>query len=193
MVDDLFGLQFADVDSERGAAEVVRPPVGHAAAGIVAERSPTAAVGAEVAVATRRIVGRPRRGAEPHVPVDLGRTVFGRQIAELRERADVDVDRLDRAQFAAPALVDDSAIVFQHALAAAGNDAAVAARRLDHQRAFAQRERLGLLAVDVLAVAAGLDDHDGVPVVGRGDMHGVDVGPSQQLAEVVVAWQSLFL
>ena len=78
------------------------------------------------------------------------------------------------------------AIVFQHALAAAGDDAAVTPGRVDHQRPFAQRQRFGLLAVDVFAVAACFDHHDRVPVVGRGNVHGVDVGAGQQLAKIVV-------
>ena len=77
----------------------------------------------------------------------------------------------------------DLAVVFQHALAAAGDDAGVAPGGLDHQRAFAERPRFGLLAVDVLAAAAGLDHHDRVPVVGRGDVHGVDVVAGQQSRE----------
>ena len=83
-------------------------------------------------------------------------------------------------------MVDDFPIVFQHPLAAAGDDAGVAASGLDHQRTFAQGSRLGLLAVHVLAAAAGLDHHDRVPMIGRGDMHRVDVRAGQQLAEVVV-------
>ena len=50
-------------------------------------------------------------------------------------------------------LLTISAIVFQHPLAAAGDHAAVAPGGRDHQRAFAERPRLGLLAVNVLAAA----------------------------------------
>ena len=67
-------------------------------------------------------------------------------------------------------------VVLQHALAAAGNYPAVAPCRGDHQRAFAERPRLGLLAVNVFAVAAGFDDDDRVPVVGRRDDDRVDRG-----------------
>ena len=104
----------------------------------------------------------------------------------MRERADIDVDRLDRAELAAPALVDHSSVVFQHPLAAAGDNAAITPGGRDHQRAFAERLGLGLLAIDVLAVAAGLDHDDRVPMVGRGTVDGVDIGTGQQVAEVVV-------
>ena len=60
VIDDFHGLQFPDVDGERGPAEMVRAPVGHAAAGIVAVGSPATAAGAEVAVAARHGCRAPR-------------------------------------------------------------------------------------------------------------------------------------
>ena len=104
----------------------------------------------------------------------------------MRERADVDVDRLDGPQFAAPALVDHLAVIFQHPLAAAGNDTTVTPGRRHHQRPFMEGPGLGLLAKGVLAVVAGLDQNNRVPVVGRGAMDGVDIGAGQQVAEVDV-------
>ena len=44
----------------------------------------------------------------------------------------------------------------------------------------------GLLAVDVLAVAQGLEGAEGVPVVGGGDDDGIDVVAGAELAEVGV-------
>ena len=78
------------------------------------------------------------------------------------------------------------AVVAQHPLAAAGEDPAVTPHRLDHRPALADRQALGLLAIHVLAVLAGLDGDDRVPVVRRADQHGVDVRTGQQLAEIVV-------
>ena len=89
-------------------------------------------------------------------------------------------------EFAAPALVDHAFVVFPHPLAAAGDDAAITPGRRDHHLALAEGLGLGLLAEHVLAVAAGLDHHDRVPMVRRGAMDGVDVGAGQQVAEVVV-------
>ena len=45
--------------------------------------------------------------------------------------------------------------------------------------------RQRLLDVDVLAGRAGVDRHRHVPVVGRGDQHGVDVLAGQQLVIVL--------
>src|SRR5262249_49710644 len=50
-----------------------------------------------------------------------------------------------------------------------------------------------LLAIDVLAGAGGLDARDRVPVVRRGDDHGVDVLASQHVAEVVEGVAALVL
>ncbi len=113
-------------------------------------------------------------------------TVFGGQIARLRKRPDVDVDALDGSEFTTPALVDDVPVVFQDALAAAGDDAGVAAGGVDHERSFAKRSRFRLLAIHVFAVPAGFDDHDRVPVIRRGDVHRVDVVAGEQFAKVVV-------
>ena len=133
------------------------------------------------------VVGRPGRRAKPHFPVHGRGTRFRGQIAGLRNRTDVDVDRLDRPQLAAPALVDRSPVVFQHPLAAAGDDAVVAPGRRDHQRSFVEGPGLGLLAIDILPVPAGLDHDEGVPVVRRAAVNGVNIGAGQQVAEVVVS------
>ena len=58
--------------------------------------------------------------------------------------------------------------------------------RVAHGAAFRDRERERFLTVDVFAYLAGLDDGKGVPVIGRGDLHRIYVGASQQIAEVLV-------
>ena len=187
VVGDFLGLQLAAVDGEDRAAEVVCAPVGHAAAGIIGERTPTGAVDGEAAAATIGMIRGPGRRAEPHVPVHACREPAGRPGSTACESGPtLTLIDLIGAQFAAPALVDRPSIVFQHPLAAAGNDAAITPGRRDHQRAFAEGLGLGLLAIHVLAVAAGLDHDDRVPMVGRGTMDGVDIRAGQQVAEVVV-------
>ena len=52
--------------------------------------------------------------------------------------------------------------------------------------AFPHGERKGLLDVDVLARVAGHDGLDGMPVVGRGDDHRVDVLLVEDAAEILV-------
>ena len=59
---------------------------------------------------------------------------------------------------------------------------------LDHGLALGDGQRQRLLAVDVLALAHGVDGDQGVPVVGRGDDDGVDVLAVEQLAEVLVGF-----
>ena len=184
MIGHLRRLQFAEIGREDRAAEVVRAPVGEAAAGIVDVRPPAIAARAVVTVAAAGVVGLPRSRAEPEFPVDVGGRFLRGQIAGLRRAAHADIDRLDRAEFAGPDGVHEFLVIFQHTLAAAGDDAAIAAGRGDHQRAFPQRERLRLLQIDVLPSAAGGDRHDGVPVVGRGDVDGVDIIAGEQFAEI---------
>jgi hypothetical protein len=58
---------------------------------------------------------------------------------------------------------------------------------LNHPAPFGHGERKRLFDIDVLAGAAGVDHHEGVPVVGRGDGHGVDVTVLEQLPVVLVA------
>ena len=65
-------------------------------------------------------------------------------------------------------------------------DASVALHGAHEGASLEQVVRERLLAVDVLAVAGGERAHVGVPVVGRGDHHGVDVVANAELAEVVV-------
>ena len=58
---------------------------------------------------------------------------------------------------------------------------------IDHGDAFGQGVRERFLAEDVLAGVGGGDGRDRVPVVGRGDAHGVDVVAGDQFAEILVA------
>ena len=186
MVCHLRRLQFAEIGREDRAAEVVRAPVGEAATGIVGVRPPAIAARAVIAVAAAGVVGLPRSRAEPEVPVDVRGRLLRGQKAELRRTAHADIDRLDRAKLARPAGIHDLLVIFQHTLAAAGDNTAVASGRGDHQRALSQRERLRLLQIDVLPSAAGGDCHDGVPMVGRGDVNGVDVVAGKQFSEIDV-------
>src|SRR5688572_23746678 len=69
-------------------------------------------------------------------------------------------------------------------LRAGGHDATVAACRLDHSPSFDDVVADRLLAVDVLAGLTGPDRHQRMPVVGRGDRHGVDVAILEHATEV---------
>src|SRR5262249_15305898 len=78
------------------------------------------------------------------------------------------------------------AVVADDALAAAGEDPAVALDRIGHGASFAYGQRLRFFTVDVLARLAGLHGDDGVPVVRSGDEARVDVVAGQHLAKVAV-------
>ena len=57
--------------------------------------------------------------------------------------------------------------------------------RLDHRAPFRDAQRGGLLDIDILPGLAGVDGLQGVPVVGRGDDHGVHVLQLEELAVVL--------
>jgi len=72
-------------------------------------------------------------------------------------------------------------------LAARLEDRRVPPDRLGHEVGPADGQRQRLLAVDVLAATGRLDGAQGVPVVGHGDEHRLDVVPGEHLAVVHVA------
>ena len=57
-------------------------------------------------------------------------------------------------------------------------------RDLDHAAPFANSERERFLDIHVLAGKAGIDCHQGMPVVWRGDHHSVNIRPADQVAVV---------
>src|SRR5262249_23760822 len=169
---------------EHGGAEAVGAPVGHAAARVVAIRS-------EASLGETDVVGPIGRRPEPHVPIQsCGNRLFG-QVAIARRAPAIHKHFFHLAERTAPYLPRPIAVVAEHPLAAAGEDSAIAADRFDHRPAFADGQRLGLLAVDVLALAAGFDADEGVPVVRRADWHRVDVGPGQGFPEIGVSFAVL--
>src|SRR4029077_353197 len=78
-------------------------------------------------------------------------------------------------------------------LAAGLEDTVVLPRSVDAPLGLCQRQGEWFLAVHVLARLHRLDRGNGVPVLGRGNAHGVDVRPTDQLTEVDVRCASLVL
>ena len=78
-------------------------------------------------------------------------------------------------------------------LAADLQDAVVLAHSLDQLFSFIDGERHRLLEVDVLAGLAGGDGDAGMPVVGSGDYHCVDVLPCQKVLVILIHRRSGFL
>ena len=67
----------------------------------------------------------------------------------------------------------------------------VAACRLHHQPAFADVVSAGLFHIDMLARIAGQDRGRGVPVIGRGDPHGIDRRIVQDTSQILSDLASL--
>src|ERR1043166_289554 len=87
--DDFDRPFFHFVDGEHSAAEFMRSPIGHAAAGIIPPGTPTRAVDVEGAADAIRMVRRPRGRPEPHIPIQPRRDGFAWQEigrASCRER-----------------------------------------------------------------------------------------------------------
>ncbi len=114
--------------------------------------------------------GRHGAGAEPHVPVEIGRDGFGEEIAFVGRARHAEVDVFYFADVAIADEFDGVAKRAGGALLRAGlEDAVVAADGFDQFLGFANGEGEGFFAVDVFAGFGGGDCDEGVPVVGRGD------------------------
>ena len=94
----------------------------------------------------------------------------GVEVTIARGTAATDVAFFDFANGLAADATGQIAVVTQHPLTAAAEDAVVTPHGIGHRPAFANGQRFGLFAKDVLLIAAGVDGDDGVPVVGRADL-----------------------
>ena len=134
------------------------------------------------------VVGHPRSGPEPHVPVETRRGLGVRFPARGRGATDAHLHVADLADAAAANQGDGLLELAAGALLAAGlKDARIAPDHLDELLGLLDGEGQRLLAVDVLPGPAGVHAGERVPVVGGRDADGVDVIPGEQLAVVVVA------
>ena len=158
----------SDVQPPQADVEVVDAVIAHVAAAEGELPAPDA-------VQQRGLVGHHGRGADPTVEVELRWWRGGLRLADVAaelavpdpagqhvaDRATAHLLRCGRHVGRAAGLRAD----LHHAFGAPG--------RLNHQPAFADVVRAGLLNIDMLAGVAGEDGGGGMPVVGRGDDHGV--------------------
>ena len=133
---------------------------------------------------------RPLGGrAAPEVVIDGGGTGVGASTLPMPSRAryTMRVGEADGPELAAAQVLErlakDRA---RSALRAHLDHAAVLSGRGHHLPAFPHVVGERLLDVDVLARLAGPDRGQGMPMVGRGDDHGVDVLVVEQFADVAV-------
>ena len=187
-------LRGAELQGGEDRRQVVNAHVAEAAGAEVPPAAPT-----ERGVG--RMIGPPRRRAEPQVPVQRrghGRRVLGpldalgppqRHLAAMRGAVRPDVHLPHGADGAVPdPFVDQPVALERHALVAHLRGDLGLARRLGHGAGLVHRAGQRLLAIDVLAHLDGRHRHDGVGVVRRAHDHGVDVLLLvQHLAEVLVA------
>ena len=111
-------------------------------------------------------------------------------------RTDAHAHRLQLADAAIADILDrlpELAVEFAPLLAAGLKDDLIGSHRLDDLPTLGNRVRQRLLAVDVLLGLGRQHAAQSVPVVGRGDHHGVDVVAGQKLAEIAVNVAALVL
>ena len=159
----------------------VRAEIGHLAARVVV-------VEAEAVQAAVLVIGGRRGWAEPCLVVEAFR--HGHRLptgagAHLVVITDEGRDLLDLADAAvADQLAGEAGDRIGPLVAARLQHPVVPANGLHHLLTLGDGKRQRLLTVDVLAGLGRGDGHQGVPVVGHRDDHGVDVGAGQQIAEV---------
>ena len=180
---DLAGRDKAD--RPVGDVQVVRAPVGHRAARVVVPV-------AEIRVAALRHVADPRRLPQPEVPVQRRghRDLLERAVAHARGQPHL--GPLDAADAAVSHELARQPEPLGAALLHAGlQHGPVLAHGLDHVPTLLDRQRQGLLGVDVLAGPRRGDVDQGVPVVRRGVDYGVDVLALEEPAEIRVLRRDL--
>jgi hypothetical protein len=182
---DAAGAAVFDVERPVQNIVVVGAPAGdHAeAVGVVAE--PAGAVVDVGRVDALFGVGDERRGAEPAVVVELGRDGLGGLIGRGRVDGQTDLDGADTAEAAAADEFAGAAELLAGALLRTElEDAARFGDGGTEEHALGVRHRHGFLQVDIFAGEDGGERGLGVPVVGRADDDGVDVGTFQELTVV---------
>ena len=134
------------------------------------------------------VVRHCRGGAEIEVPVDSRRrTGIGRApdavrvfVSDARGACDCDVSDCTGPDEVGCLL----AVARRPAMDARLHDSIGPPGGFDHATAFVNCQRKWLLDVHVLARVAGVDHHQGVPMVGRCDDDGIDIGPRNQVSVI---------
>ena len=168
-----------------GDVEVMADPVHVLAAAEVHVPAP-------VHVDAGLAVGPPGGRPDPELVVEVRRRRDERLLAErpgevVMPGGQADLDPLDLADAPVADELRGLVEVLDRPLPRARlPDPAVALDRVAEGPALAQVVGQGLFAVDVESGPQGRDGQDGVPVVGHGDRHGVEVLAQIELAEIVV-------
>ena len=181
----LHGAVFIHAEAPLGDVDVMRAPVGDHAAAEFAGLAPVREGFAFADRAEFVVEGHERGRAAPHVPVEaFGLRFFGVGVRR-GGIANTNGDAFDLADDTVANEFAGDAELLAGALHGAGLEHAVVLfDGFDDGDGLVDVVREGLLTIDVLAVAEGAVGDDGVPVVGSGDAHGVDVGALGDLAEV---------
>ena len=172
----------------------VRAPVTDHAAAVLLVVAPVREVTVYTARTEHGAVAAHRAGADPLVPVEARLHCLRRQVARHAGRADVDGGALDFADDAVAHQLAGHAEFSRGALHRAGlQNGLVLLHRLHHLDRLVDVVGERFLAVNILAGVHRGDGLDGMPLVGRGDAHRVDVIARNQLTEIHVGLAVLVL
>ncbi len=177
---DFDGTAVVHAEAPLRDVKMMRAPIGHVAAGIIAEIAPAEWV---------NLVAVTAEGSrtEPHVPIHALRNGLSWQVAFGRRATDFDEDffhfsdETTADEFARDAKSGRGALHgarLQHT--------PVLADGVDHLAAFANGQGKRFFAVDIFARFRGGASDQRVPVIGRGNNDGVNVVAREDFAEVVV-------
>src|SRR5581483_5507755 len=140
---------------------------------------------AEVEMDVDRVIRPPACRAKPQIPVQLGRRrlLLAPAIGEVGRVPDLHMRYLPDLAVA-DIFGGDFGVGVGAALRADLDHAPVFVGGVYHRLAFLDGLAGRLLAVDILAGLAGVDGHDGVPVVGRADGDGVYILTVEDVAVI---------
>ena len=168
--------------------EMVRAPIGHAAAAVFAVVAPIGKMLVNAARAQFGIVSAFGRRAEPHVPVQAGFVRLSRQITRDCRTTDGDLHHPNPADDTVAHEFARGAKFPRGPLHGAGLEHdVVLAHRLHHGLRFVNRLAKRFFAVDVFLRVGGCNRNKRVPMVGRRDDDRIDVFASDQFAEIVIS------
>ncbi len=154
-------------------------PVGENAAGVVPDHAPAHPVDA------LRREGRPGRGAQPHVPIQIGGGSLLLFLVDLGVHRQFDLHVAESSDGAVAHGLTEPVVLRDGAILEAGLKDGVASFYLGGEITSFGDGQGGFLAEDVLASLKRREGDGDVPMVRRGDDDGVDVAALQQFAEII--------
>ena len=186
------GAAVIDIHRPVGDVHLVGAPVGNRSTAKFPGPAPSREIFGRADGAEGGVVVDERAGAAPAGPVEAGRQGLGGEVVGNRRSPEMDVDGVDAPEHTVAHEFDGGAELRRGALLGTGLEHTFGvAHGLHHGDGLVDIVGQRFFAIHILARAHGGDGDEGVPVVGRGDEHRVDVGAREQLAKIIVGGAAL--